>query len=99
MKLMSIQGDDMKLCVDCKWWVERKPMVKLSSLIYRRFLDKKIILQYSDQCGHPKSLRPVDGKPKYSCDFQRDLGSLFAILAGLCGFRGRWFEPKEQVYE
>ena len=77
----------MKLCVDCKWWVEGKLMVGVRSGIY------------PDQCGHPKSLRPVDGKPKYSCDFQRDLGSLFAILAGLCGAGGRWFEPKEQVYE
>ena len=78
----------MKLCVDCKWWVEGKLMVGVRSGIY-----------HPDQCGHPKSLWPVAWKPKYSCDFQRHWGSLFAILAGFCGVRGRWFEPKEQVYE
>lgn len=52
------------------------------------------------QCGRPVGISDVDGKPKRHqfkyCSVQRDSSMLcpMTYVFGMCGRRGRFFQPK-----
>jgi hypothetical protein len=59
----------------------------------------------SDLCKHPSTISEIDptnGKPRrYSRNAlaynQRQYPHFFAVLAGRCGARGRFFQPKRSA--
>lgn len=52
--------------------------------------------KYSEEptCAHPKNIDPSNGKPKHGTDLQREMPWMVAVVHGLCGKRGRYWEAK-----
>lgn len=83
----------MKLCIDCRYYgmpaSERPGRIRHPG--------------DSDMCVHPSTISeidPTDGKPiryarEASAYSQRQYPHWFAVLAGRCGSRARFFEAKE----
>jgi hypothetical protein len=75
------------LCIDCKH--HRAQEVYPSDMCAVALTRKKVNLVSGDVA--PKSKWSLD------CESQREYRWLDAIMLGLCGRRGRWFEPKEEA--
>ncbi|RAR51667.1 hypothetical protein C7401_13627 [Paraburkholderia unamae] len=85
----------MKLCINCRYYGGRK----------RRAPDQLVVPQPGESrlCLHPSTITeidPEDGEPRrYSRNAlaynQRQYPHWFAVLAGRCGTRARFFEPME----
>lgn len=48
-------------------------------------------------CMHKNNINPGTGRPELSCETQRMVSWIVAIVGGMCGRSGRWFEKKESV--
>jgi len=49
------------------------------------------------KCHYSRNISPATGHPEFSCETHRTLSWLQAVLMGMCGRSGRWFEKKEKT--
>ena len=78
-----------KYCKDCKFYIPDSLLTSYDKCSKTNKVVRKTNLVSGETEEIVKS-------PITFCDLHRDTSFLLDVLFGVCGRRGRWFEPKEE---